>query len=252
MDAGHFLKSNNLDIIFKYSLPILSFGLIMLSLILYKSKLKTIKQMDSLSQKLEKFKKALKIKYSFIEAVSLYSLAASLSTGNYQYLIIVVLAIAIKFMIKPSPGNVLAGLKLNDEETIAMSGGSVIPVPVKEKPFLIRYPVLAVVIISFSLYSAYDVILGLLKKEEWSPRERAQMVNDCILKAKETAVKYPVEVKAYCECTNEAIFKKYTHQEIRENNQLSSDELLRTMSPVFVQCLAELRGKIKEKENIPH
>jgi hypothetical protein len=243
------LKNENLDIVFKYALPILGFGLVMAALVFYKIKLRTIKATDSLFVKLLKFRQAFIIKYAFLQVIVLSSLYASISTHNYQYLIIFILAIAIMIMAKPSPGNIAAGLKLGEEEILAISGGAIMARPLKERPLLIRYPLLAVVLISFSLYSAYDVILGIIKREEWTMEEREQMVHDCILKAKDTAAKHPEEVKAYCECTNEAIFRKFTHREIWENNQLSSEDLMKTLTPVFAECLNELRARIKEAES---
>jgi hypothetical protein len=242
-------KNERFDIIFKYSLPILGFGLVMAGMIAYKLKLRKIMPADSLSEKLDKFHQAFASKFIFIEVVSVVSLFACVSTRNYQYMIILLLVTVIKTMSKPSEANILAALKLNEgEKEELLKGGPAITAE-KEKPLLVRYPVLFVVVLSFSAYSFYDDLIGIMKKEEWSAEEKKQMVDDCLLKAKDMAVNHPEEVKTYCECTNEAIFKKFTHREIRLNNgKLSSEELMNTLKPVFTECLKELKGKIKEKE----
>jgi hypothetical protein len=242
-------KNERFDIIFKYSLPILGFGLVMAAMIAYKIKLRKIMSADSLSEKLDKFHQAFASKFIFFEAVCLFSLFACASTSNYQYLIILLLATLIKIMSKPSAGNIIAALKLTEPEKEELLRGGPVIIAEKEKSMLVRYPVLFVVLFSFSAYSFYEDLIGIIKKEEWSEEEKKQMVDDCLFRAKDMALNHPEEVKSYCECTNDAVFKKFSHREVRLNNK-SSEELMNTLKPVFEECLKELKGKIKEKEKV--
>jgi hypothetical protein len=248
VEAGNLSKNTNLDVIFKYALPIVGFGLVLASFIFFKIKLRGIEAADSLSDKLIKYKLAFVIKYALMNAVAVFSLVACLTTQNYQYLILLVLITIIQLMSRSSSESIIAKLKLSEEERIDLLAGKAIAIRYKEKSLLVRYPVFLVVLIGFSIYSSYDALLGLTKKEEWSAEEKEKMVQDCILKAKDTAAEHPQEVKEYCVCSNEAIFKKFTREQMTRNNRLPAEELMKTLTPIFTECLNDLKAKISAKK----
>ncbi|MEM7513351.1 MAG: hypothetical protein AAF388_20655 [Bacteroidota bacterium] len=108
--------SGDLNDIFKLVAPILVLGGIAGSIFLPKTLLASAKESSDLKGKLQTYRTASLIKFVILEAPSLVSLVAFLMTGNYFYLGLAAIIIAVFFMNRPTTSTIINDLELNQDE----------------------------------------------------------------------------------------------------------------------------------------
>jgi hypothetical protein len=88
-----------------------------------------------------------------------------------------------------------------------------------------------------------------VKQNEWTKEDRERLISDCIQSSGTTGKKYPVLIKKYCECSTNRIISSLTKDQFIEENKKTKEEQMKSLLPVFQNCLDELKIKIDSADN---
>ncbi len=118
LDAGGSLGNNEqkLNDIFMILAPLLALIGLITAQFVYRNRLIQLKTLPDLKQKLTAYRGAFIVRTALIEAPGLFAVIAFLLTGNYIYIGIAGLIIAIFFVWIPSKERIATSLDLNTEE----------------------------------------------------------------------------------------------------------------------------------------
>ncbi|MEL6191947.1 MAG: hypothetical protein AAFR66_07850 [Bacteroidota bacterium] len=115
-EGGLGQSEGDLNDIFKLLAPVLVLGGIAGSIFLPKTLLASAKESSDLRGKLQTYRSTSIIKFAVLEAPSLVSLVAFLLTGNYFFLGLAAIIVAVFFMNRPTTSTIINELELNQDE----------------------------------------------------------------------------------------------------------------------------------------
>lgn len=114
--SGQSFGDTGLDEIFIYIVPALVLSSILGSFLFYRSRLITVKEKTDIEAKLAEYRSAQITRWALLEGPSFFSIIAYLLTGQYLYLGLVAIIIALFLMTIPNRERVERELELSWEE----------------------------------------------------------------------------------------------------------------------------------------
>jgi len=80
------------------------------------------------------------------------------------------------------------------------------------------------------------VVKVIANRTVWEEGDREAMVNDCIEDLAGRSVRFPKQSQEYCECTTDAMMKKFSKVQYLEADSKSDAEKKEEMLPVILDC----------------
>ena len=116
------LNIENTEDIFLMVVPLTILAGVLMGSIIYRKKVNSLKDRQSLKEKLTGFQEALILKYALIEGPAFLSIVAAMLTGNSLYLIISGVLVLYMLSLKPTQRKIEQGLELSRAMRDELSG----------------------------------------------------------------------------------------------------------------------------------
>jgi hypothetical protein len=117
VDFGKFHPND----IMAYFIPTIALGGLVASQLVFKNRVKIVREKSQLKQKLDCYKAALMIRFSLMEGPNLMVLAAYFFTDNPLYLVMAIVSLVVYLSVLPSVQSISKDLHFNDEEQAHLS-----------------------------------------------------------------------------------------------------------------------------------
>jgi hypothetical protein len=108
--------SKDLDNIFSILVPVYGLLMMFLSRMIFNIMISRLAAVNSLLEKIAKYRSAKIVSWTLTESACLFALVATLLTSNYLYIVIFIFLFGYFFMLRPSKKFMINDLQLNQNE----------------------------------------------------------------------------------------------------------------------------------------